>query len=173
MNIFQRVNHQEALSKISISSKEMLNTYQWMKSVELHLTGNYDITKYSKLETLTELSFSKESNDMKLAVRSLATLEHPSGIVMWYIKASALVAMDHLLNAKSRSSVVRQLMYTPEKVTDYFFIVAFDGKSVYDQPMKEEMLFGYENLITKNYLLLCKWLESACSTDLVNREFFK
>lgn len=172
MNIFQRVNRQEALSKIEITDPDMLKTYRWLKSVELHITGKYDITMYSKLENLTETSFSKESNDMKLSVRALSTLDVPSGISLWIIRASALVIMDYLLNGKPRASAVRELMYSQDKLTDYNYLLGFQGKSVYDAPPKEEMLFGYENLVTKNYLSLCRWLESANSTDLINREFF-
>ncbi len=119
MNIFEKIRFNEAMRRMKCDVN-MLDVYSILKSLELAVTGKYDFNKYGTLQKLTEDSFNKETSDMKLAVRCLASNLIYSGQNLRYeaLKICAVIAgLKYCSEAQNRLDIARAYVYrknTPE-----------------------------------------------------------
>lgn len=108
MNIWQRNRKYDSQNKIKIKSESMLTAYQTYKSIELHLQGRFDYTKYSKLKNLSEESFNNESGDLKMAVQIIFC---NTDTKLDLLNMCLVVAMNHVENSSKRSDSARTYLY--------------------------------------------------------------
>lgn len=175
MNIFEQDRRRSFLSSLKIESRDMLDLYRLMKSVDLHVKGDFDITQYGRLQTLKEESFQKESADFKQAVMIVY-----QNVVddKWRFKHAAASAIELYLNGEPRASTCRKMNFAPEKVESYPAVL--DEKFNWfrdgcfmtqgDETVALNPLFGAEVSYINNFKRLISWYNTG---GTVNLEFFR
>lgn len=161
MNIFQRQRQLESLRKITIRSSSMLETYQVYKSIELSLTGDYDITQYGRLEKLTEESFLKESLDLRHTVQIIESCQLDN---LARLQMCLVIAMNSLEEPVKRSELARTYKYKTVKGKEY---VLSGGLSELPFIEREDdgsnWLFAGSNERIKRFKLIVNWLNKIKS----------
>lgn len=174
MNIFEQDRRRSFLNSMKIESRDMLDLYRLIKSVDLHVKGDYDITKYGRLQNLKEESFQKEAADLKQSVMSVY-----QNVVddKWRFKFACLSAIEFYLYGEPRASTCRKMTFTPEKVSSYealkgSFNWVRDG--CYETRGSEVValnpLFESEVSFINNFINLVSWYNND---GTVNHQFFR
>lgn len=175
MNIFQQDRRRSFINNMKIENQGMLDLYRLLKSIDLHVKGDYDIVKYGRLQKLKEESFQKESTDLKQAVMSVF-----QNVVddKWKFKISALCAIEFYLNGEPRAHTSRKMNFDPSKVLSY---PALDDesfgwfkegcyKTIRGEVVAVNPLFETEVFFINNFKRLVSWYNME---GTINREFFR
>lgn len=175
MNIFEQDRRRSFINNLKVEGQDMLDLYRLVKSVDLHIKGDYDITSYGSLQKLKEESFQKEAADLKQVVMSVY-----QNVVddKWRFRIAALCALEFYLNGEPRAHTCRKLTFDPTKVLslpaleDESFEWSKAGcyRTVDGQTIAVNPLFESEVLYINNFKRLISWynMEGA-----INREFFR
>lgn len=108
MRVFANQRKIQNVVNMKIESGDMLNVYRLVKSLDLHLRGQYDYLKYFRLKNLTPESFTKEHSDLKLAV---SKIHHNSNSVSWSFKMALCAAMRHVVFHEERHQWIHKFIY--------------------------------------------------------------
>ena len=175
MNIFQQERRRSFINNMKIETQEMLDLYRLLKSIDLHVKGDYDIVKYGRLQKLKEESFQKESADLKQAVMAVF-----QNVVddKWKFKISALCAIEFYLNGEPRVHTSRKMNFDPSKVSsfraleDESFGWFKDGcyETRGNEVIAVNPLFETEVMFINNFKRLISWYNME---GTINREFFR
>lgn len=175
MNVFQQDRRRTFINNMRIEGQDMLDLYRLVKSIDLHVKGDFDITKYGRLQKLKEESFQKEAADLKQVVAGVY-----QNVVddKWRFKIASLCALEFYLNGEPRANTSRRMTIDPSKVSSLGALEdenfewyregcfrTIDGVTVAINP-----LFEMEVLYINNFKGLISWynMEGA-----INREFFR
>jgi len=176
--IMKNISRREANNKIMIESNAMLDTYRLMKSVQLCLGGKYDYTRYSRLKTLTEESFSKESGDLRLAVRALSGLVDDQN--KW-MKSCILSCAVPMISKIDIQSAVRMSIYSGNEEFEIFksFIDVLDpnwlntSDIIWNKSYKrfetDNPIYEADAFIRTKLVEICEWIMSEST---INEKFF-
>lgn len=175
MNIFEQDRRRSYINNLKIEGQDMLDLYRLVKSVDLHIKGEFDITKYGRLQKLKEESFQKEAADLKQVVMSVY-----QNVVddKWRFRIASICALEFYLNGEPRAHTCRKMSFDPTKIPSLMALEdeSFEWfkpgsfKTVEGQVIAINPLFEGEVLYINNFKRLVSWYNME---GTINREFFR